>query len=302
MLSDMAGVDLTVRAKKYSLYMPSMQISSAKSICMDADQWQAPRLPHNLEPSDFNYLDPSNRYWSYLYALASAENFKGTENNAITGRHAASFILGDSGGFQIGKGTGDAGRWKGYGEQKVSTAFRQTTILRDVTDWCEIHCNYAMTLDLPLWVRRPKFKATPFHHCGVDTLLQLTLENLEYLQDRADKRCRYLNVLQGDKPSEEEHWYRGVKRFKFDGWSFAGGVGVNGGPYRILRRLLIMRDQKRLDPGYDWLHLLGLSQYPWAPMMTAIQRGVRRFVKNEDFTISYDSSTPYRMASQYPRA
>jgi hypothetical protein len=100
---------------------------------------------------------------------------------------------------------------------------------------------------------------------------------------------------------EEEEWYRGVKGFKFDGWSFAGGVGVNGGPYRILNRLLIMRDQKLLDPGLDWLHLLMLSQFPWAPMMTAVQRGVRKFVKNKKFTVSYDSSTPYRMGGQYEK-
>ena len=298
----MAAIDLTARARKYSLYIPSVQIGSAEKVCMTADEWQDTLLPCGLVPADFNFLDPANKYFSYLYALASAENFKDGTNNAITSCDPAAFILGDSGGFQIGKGTfGEARKWKGFSERKVSAAWRQSTILGDNTEWCEIYCNYAMTTDLPLWVRRARNKGTPFHRCSVATLLELTVENLEYLQRVLDRRCKYLNVLQGDKPSEEEEWFRRVSPFKFDGWSLAGGVGVNGGPFRVLNRLLIMRHRKLLDPGFDLLHLLMLSQYSWAPIMTAVQMGVRKFVKNKKFTVSYDSSTPYRMGGQYEK-
>ena len=290
----MARIDLTARARNYSVYLPSMQVASAKRVCMESAQWSDLTASLGLEPADFNYLDPSNRFWSYTCALASAETFRKSKNNAITSRHPSSFILGDSGGFQFGKGSGATSKWRGYTERQVTDAWRASALVSDITDWCELHCDGAMTLDLPLWVRRTANAGTPFHRCSVRSLLNLTIENLDYLQRRPDKVCKHLNVLQGDSPADEDHWYRAVKRYKFDGWSFAGGVGVDGGPYRILRRLLIMRDDKLLDPGFDWLHILKLSQFPWAPMMTAIQRAVRRFVKNREFIVTFDSSTPYQ--------
>lgn len=292
----MSPVDLGARAGKYSLFLPSIQVASARSICMA--EWTSP-LPRGLRPADFNYLDPGNRFWTYPYALASAETFQGQTGNAVTGADPSCFILGDSGGFQIGSGTGRTKKWKGYDECEVSAAFRESDIVRDNTEWCELHCQFAMTLDLPLWARNKKFKATPFHQCSAETLRTLSVETLEHLERIPDRRCRYLNVLQGETPNEEDEWYRAVKRFAFDGWAFAGQVGVGGGPYRILRRLLILRDQKRLDKGNDRLHFLGLSQPIWAPVMTAIQRGVRKHVKNRAFAVTYDASTPYKMGGRF---
>jgi hypothetical protein len=131
----MAAIDLTARARKYSLYIPSVQIGSAEKVCMTADKWQDTLLPCGLVPADFNFLDPANKYWRYLYALASAENFKDGTNNAITSCDPAAFILGDSGGFQLGKGTfGEARKWKGFSERKVSAAWRQSAILGDNTE------------------------------------------------------------------------------------------------------------------------------------------------------------------------
>jgi hypothetical protein len=294
----MAGIDLTARARKYALYLPAMQLGSATRICMEPGQWRDLPPSVGLDPCDFNYLSPRNRFWSYTCALASAETFRNHTNNAITSRDPSSFILADSGGYQIGKGSGETRKWRGYSEREVSEAWRRSSILKDEIDWCELHGDGAMTTDIPLWVKRAKFKGTPFHKCSVRRLLELTVENLEFLQRIPDKRCKYLNVYQGDKPADEEAWSRGVKPFKFDGSSFAGGVGVDGGPFRILNRLLIMQDQKLLDPGFNWLHLLKLSQFPWAPMMTAIQRAVRRYVKNSEFIVTFDSSTPYLIVGQ----
>jgi hypothetical protein len=292
----MPPIDLTARARDYSLYLPSIQDSSASRICMEPGQWADLPASLGIAPCEFNYLDPNNKYWSYTCALASAETFRGGSNNAITRRDPGTLVLGDSGGFQIGNGKGATKKWNNYSEADVTSAWRRSRMLPDITDWCEANCDGAMTLDLPLWARRPKSAGTPFHQCSVARLIELTLENLEYLHDRENKRCKYLNVLQGDKPADEVAWYDSVKRFDFDGWSLAGGVGVDGGPYRVLRRLLLLRDEKKLDPGFDWVHVLKLSQFPWAPLMTAVQRAVRRFAGNPEFVVTYDSSTPYSSA------
>lgn len=299
-------INLSERIADYSIYFPSVQPSSAKNVRMTCEQWQAEPLPHNLQPQDFDYLRSNNRFWSYRYALASAESFKDTKTTSISAKDPQAFILGDSGGFQIGKGTfSEARTWKNYRSKRVMQAWRSSTMREEITQWCETNCAYAMTIDIPLWVKREQEKNSPFRHCTVSELLELTVENLQFLdsvrgrwsQNRSN--CKYLNVLQGDKESDEDVWYDAVKNIKFDGWAFAGGIGIEGGPYRILRRLLLMADEGLLDAGYDWLHLLMLGQLPWAPFVTAIQRAIRRH--NPAFTISYDSSSAYKMGGQHER-
>ena len=70
-----------------------------------------------------------------------------------------------------------------------------------------------------------------------------------------------------------------------------------GGIYRVLRRTLLLRDQKLLDPPNDWLHILRLSRVRWSPFMTAIQRAVRDTV-NPNFTVSFDSSSPFQVSGK----
>lgn len=299
----MSGIDLTARARPYSLYFPSMQIGSAQNLVMHAADWQSSPLPGGLQPTDFNYLESDNRFWTYKYALASAETFRDSDKNAVTGRDAASFILADSGGFQYGKGSGEASRWKGLDEASVSTAWRTSRILEKVTEWCDLQADYAMTLDLPLWVKRPGNKS-PFNCCTAATLLQLTIENLRYvdLRRQAGKTTsKYLNVLQGDKEADEEWWYQAVRTYKFDGWSLAGGIGTDGGPYRMIRRLLRMRDDGLLGGGLDWVHVLKQTQPRWAPLLTAMQKALRKSTGAEHFTISYDSSTPYQVGGKHEK-
>ena len=296
----MAGIDLTKRADAYSLYFPSMQVGSAGYVCAAPGKWQDHPLPCGLEPKDFNFLDPSNKFWTYRYALASAEAFKGKKNNAVTTRTSSAFILGDSGGYQVGTGkfTG-AGKLNGLPEEQIIRAWRESPMLAEITRWCQSHCDYATTLDIPPRTLRDGFAGTPFHNCRFETLLKLTIEHLGYLQDNRGRwgSCRFLNVLQGDKPSQEDAWYRGVKDYHFDGWSLAGGVGVGGGPYRMLNRLLTLRDHGLLGRGFDWVHVLGLSRLLWAPLVTAMQMAVRA-TENELFTISYDSSNAYMVGGR----
>ena len=297
-------IDLTARNGDYSVYIPSMQLGSASNVRMEASEWKDDILPPHLEPKDFDYLRHDNKYWTYKYALASAETFKGRSKNAVSSRDPKAFILGDSGGFQIGKGTfGEAKKWRRLSGKNVCKAWRSSDMRDEIIKWCELNCTYAMTIDIPLWVNREAEKNSPFRKLDTDTLIQLSVENLAYLQDvrgkwgASETPCKYLSVLQGDTEAAEQRWYDAVKGYKFDGWSFAGGVGVNGGPYRILKRLLTMADDGLLDDGYDWLHLLMLGKLRWAPFVTAIQRGVRRH--NPKFTISYDSSTAYKMGGKF---
>ena len=305
----MPSIDLTALNKDYSVYIPSMQIGSARNLMMPASKWQAAELPNGLEPSDFNFLQPTNKHWHYKYALASAETFRGVKNNAVSGRTGKEFILGDSGGFQIGKGSfKGAAAWRGKNEEEISALWRGSDMREEIVRWCEANCNYAMTIDIPLWCcekgTKEKPNHSPFKSVSKKTMIELSVENLQYLCDvrgrwsSGEHNCKYLNVLQGFEPEAEQLWFDAVKGFKLDGWSLASGTGRMGGPYRILNRLLTMADLGLLEKGYDWIHILMLGELRWSPVMTAIQRGLRKNV-NELITISYDSSSPYMSAGKF---
>jgi len=262
-------------------------------------------LPAGLRPDDFDYLQANNRYWSYLCGLASAEAFRGSKDNSIAYRDSNTDVLGDSGGFSYGSGSGEPGQWRGLTcEAEVVAAWRNSGILEKTVDWIERYASAGLTLDLPLWAARPVNSESPFHLCSAMTLLALSMEHVQYLLDRKSAgrlKRKYLNVLQGDKEADEEVWYQQARQYRLDGWSFAGGVGTDGGPYRIIRRLLTLRDDGLLGSGLNWVHLLKQTQLRWAPVLTAMQRGIQRSIGAEDFKITYDSSTPYQEAGKRER-
>jgi hypothetical protein len=307
-IDTMAAENLTELNKDYSVYIPSMQLASAANICAQPEKWQHAPLPKRLKPKDFNFLRADNKYWTYKYALASAEMFRGESNNAVTNKGSEAFILGDSGGYQIGKGTfKEARAWRNLPRNELMRKWEEGEFQQSITNWCERNCTFAMTLDMPLWVSRNEKNASPFRVCSTRDLTKLTVGNLRYLKDmlgrrtRGEDQCRYLNVLQGEHGSDEQSWYDAVSGYEFDGWSLAGRVGTDGGPYRILRRLLILADDNKLRKGLDWIHILKLGIPIWSPLITAMQRAIRKHI-NPNLTISYDSSSPYQNAgsrSQY---
>ena len=210
--------------------------------------------------------------------------------------------MGDSGGFQIGSGTlDDTRKWKKYqtDTDKIMSLWRSSEVKRSIIKWLDTSCDYGMTLDMPLWAMKDKFKNSPFHHLNLQQLTELTEENLKFLQNERGKygSCKLLNVLQGEDDAEEAYWYKAVKKYKFEGWAFAGEVGRRGGIYRTVRMFLQLRDDKFLDAGYDWVHMLGLSTMTWCPMLTQIERIIRKSV-NSKFKISTDSSSPYYNAGK----
>jgi hypothetical protein len=291
--------DLSMRAAPFAIYTPSIQTHSAIRIASN-DDLREDGHPKRVQSKDFNFLNPNNRFWHYKWVLATAGHFKDEHNaNAVTTKQNGAFVLGDSGGFQIGKGSlKDMKGWARLRKkpQQIIALWRKTEVKADILKWLDLHCDYAMTIDMPLWARRKENERTPFHYLSEQELLDISVENLEYFDTHRGKygSCKFLNVLQGEDETEEELWYQTVKGFKFEGWSLAGGVGQMGGIYRVLRRMLLLRDDKLLDKGYDWVHILRLSRMRWAPLMTAVQNGVRKSTGNETFRVSFDSSSPYQ--------
>ena len=298
------AINLTTEAEKYALYLPSIQMNSAINIVSDDDRTlRHAALPHNLHATDLNFLDKDNKYWHYKYCLATAATFKNEKHgNAVAYKDAGTFVLGDSGGFQIGSGTlDDTRKWKRHqtDTDRITSLWRSSEIKRSIMKWLDTSCDYGMTLDMPLWAMKPQFRNSPFHHLNLQQLTELTEENLQFMQSERGKygSCKLLNVLQGEDDAQEKYWYDAVTKYQFEGWAFAGEVGRRGGIYRAVRMFLQLREDKLLDKGYDWVHMLGLSTMNWCPLLTKIEWIIRKSV-NSNFKISTDSSSPYYNAGK----
>ena len=296
------SINLNIEAEKYALYLPSIQLGSAINIVSnDHSKLRKEKLPKNIKATDLNFLDKDNRFWHYKYCLATAATFKNERTpNAVLYKDEHTFVLGDSGGFQIGKGTlDDTRRWKKYRDDpnKIMSLWRSSEVKRSIIKWLDLSCDYGMTLDMPLWAM--KESNSPFHKLNLQQLTELTEENLMFIQNERGKygSCKFLNVLQGEDDAEEAYWYAAVKKYKFDGWAFAGEVGRRGGINRSVRMFLQLREDKLLDKGYDWVHMLGLSTMNWCPLLTKIEWIIRKSV-NPKFKISTDSSSPYMNAGK----
>jgi hypothetical protein len=160
-------------------------------------------------------------------------------------------------------------------------------------DWLELHTDYAMTIDMPLWATLPKGAASPFHQCSIQALTDMTVENLRFIDSHRQGRTRWLNVIQGLDESSMLTWWQAVKWFDCSGYALAGAAGVKGGIANVLRMLLTMRDDGALSEGRNWIHVLGVSTPKWAILLSAIQRALRKSV-NPQMQISYDSATPFQ--------
>lgn len=301
----MEGIDLTPRWDDFAIYLPSIQKQYAAAAYKVGNKNRP--MPAGITTKQLNFLNPKNKLWHYKYALYSAGQFKVGEQQAdiVTNRDkAATLILGDSGGFQIGKGTlAGFDALKGLKKpDDVCAAWQNAVQLKTwIINWLETHSDYAMTLDMPLWAKLPANKSSPFHKCSAQQLIQLTLENLRFIQNHRRGNTKWLNVIQGTTAEDMKQWWDAVKGFRFDGWALAGDTGWRGGAGAVIKQVLMMRDEGAFEAGLDWIHVLGVSQPKWAVLLTAIQRGLRASC-NPMLRISYDSASPNILSGRFMQA
>jgi hypothetical protein len=298
-------VDLTPLQKDYAVYLPA--ISSFYSTYI-AKQRLEEFIPKDRIPQGFdrgiegmNFLNPEQGYFYYKYALYSAGHAQLDINKSMTQEsmiqqrdRGATMILGDSGGYQIGKGVikFDWQNFEGAEANKVR---------EKILTWLDVTADWSMMLDVPTWacdhIHSPKTGLKTFEDC-----LEKTRFNNEYFINNRlgvkDGGTKLLNVLQGSNWENAEAWYQGVKEYSdtgkygdkaAEGWAM-GGANMCKMPI-TLRRLITMRFDGMLE-GKDWMHFLGTAQLDWACYLTSIQRQIRKHV-NENFTISFDCASPF---------
>jgi hypothetical protein len=295
-------VNLTPLQKDYAVYLPA--ISSFYSTYV-AKQRQEQFVPAERIPQGFdrgiegmNFLNPDEGYFTYKYGLYSAGHAQLDLQKSLVQESMIqqrdrnnTMILGDSGGYQIGKGVLKFD-WLNF-EGPAANKTRQS-----ILEWLELTADWSMMLDVPTWacdhIHSPKTGLKTFEDC-----LEKTRFNNDYFLQNRLGQTKWLNVLQGSDWDTAERWYEGVKEFsdpkgkyagkEAEGWAM-GGANMCKMPI-TLRRLITLKFDGLLE-GKDWMHFLGTAQLDWACYLTLIQREIRKHV-NENFTISFDCASPF---------
>ena len=300
----MSGVNLSAAYEDYAIYLPSLQQGYAAYPLRELGTTRQGEVPNGLALRDLDFLNSASEFWTCKYVLYSAGQFNSSTISTpdiVSTRRQNTVVIGDSGGFQIGTGKLPAIRgWVDF-KNDPQAIYRKWVRERGIRDtilrWLDRYCDYAMTLDMPLWVLHDrKSKTSPFLNLTAQQLIELSVENLRYFADKrgaaTGARAKYLNVLQDAGDGTGEAWYAAVKDFDFEGWAFGGET--KSGLEPILKWIRILRDDKKLDTA-EWLHVLMASPPKHAVYLTAIQRILRKQLGNS-IRVSYDSSSPFQSA------
>jgi len=287
-------------------YLPAVNKAYAETAALE--QVAADRhVPTGFKPSDLAFWTPNNRYFHYPYALHSVGLYKWgtTISNALTRTSKATrTLIGDSGGFQLGKNS-EPFNYKllttGMSASEALRAWHEAEELRNwILGFLTASCNLAMTIDVPLWSTLPREANSPFHQCSVDQLIKLNRQNLDYIERTAQrpKSFRWLNVIHGlEDISTIDLWIDAVHEFRHGGWALAGWAGIYGGITKLLYTLKHLEKMGCFAEGNDWVHVLGVGTAEWAVYLSEIQRCLRQ--RYPDFVISFDNATPLSQAGRF---
>jgi hypothetical protein len=294
------NTDLTTEQKDYAIFLPALSGFYATFVGKQRreEYVEKSRIPYPSMES-INWLNKKeglfNYHWS-LYSAGHAEldiNKDAPKELMIRERDREnSWLLGDSGGFQIGKGVWE-GDWKDPNCPKAQKKREQ------VLAWMDAYMDYGMILDIPAWVSRSPAGAKATGISTYQEAVNATRINNDYFMKNRSGSCKFLNVLQGENHTDAEDWYQQMKDYcdpkkytdHFNGWSMGGQNMCD--IHLVLKRIVALRFDGMLEKGlHDYMHFLGTSKLEWATLLTDIQRAVRKY-HNPNFTITFDCASPF---------
>jgi len=294
------NTNLTEAQKDYAIFLPALSGFYATFVGKQRreEYVEESRIPYpNME--SINWLNKKdglfNYHWS-LYSAGHAEldiNKDAPKELMVRERDREnSWLLGDSGGFQIGKGVWE-GDWKDPNCPKAQKKREQ------VLAWMDAYMDYGMILDIPAWVARSPAGVKSTGISTYQEAVNATRINNDYFMDNRNGNCKFLNVLQGENHTDAEDWYQQMKDYcdpkhytdHFNGWSMGGQNMCD--IHLVLKRIVALRFDGLLEKGlHDFMHFLGTSKLEWATLLTDIQRAVRKY-HNPNFTITFDCASPF---------
>jgi len=296
--------DLTAKQNDYARFLPALSGFYATYVGKQRyDEYvDKSRIPSNFTNGveSLNYLNKQEGQFQYqwtLYSAGHAEldvNKHAPKEDMVRNRDRQnSWILGDSGGFQIGKGVWE-GDWKNPNCPKAQK--KRDGVLR----WMDAYMDYGMVLDIPAWVARSPKGQEATGITSYQEAVDGTRINNDYWIANRTGACKFLNVLQGENHAEADDWYNQMKDYcdpkqypdnHFNGWAMGGQNMCD--VHLVLKRIVTLHFDGLLEKGiHDVMHFLGTSKLEWALLLTDIQRAVRKNY-NENFTITFDCASPF---------
>jgi hypothetical protein len=249
--------NLTAKQNDYAVFLPAISGFYATFVGKQRNEpyVDPARFPAGLtDMEQMNWLNSQKAMFPYRWSLYSAghANLDLTKQDwsedMVRNREPGTFMLGDSGGFQIAKGLWE-GEWRDPTSQAVQdkmaalVAQGPTEVVnakgkktkkdpaadyqklldaaqkkRDaVLRWLDSIADYGMILDIPTWVIHDQKSSKA---CGITTLDEAVaatkFNNLYFMAHRRGAKeggARFLNVLQGDGHDSAEAWYQEMKEF-----------------------------------------------------------------------------------------
>ncbi len=285
--------DLDKFRREHAIYTPAISPAFCKPLSLEKNADLA---------ADMNWLNEDSP-WHYPWSLYSAGHAfmdiptsDERESYVQKRNRDDSFIIGDSGGFQIATNKMNFD-WDNF--ESVHDPDNKKITRIQLLRWLEHTSDCATTLDFPTWIHAPNSgrgdDANPYID-SMDKCLAGTIENLKFFEKHRDPEsgCRFLNVLQGVEQEDTDEWYQAVKNFNFEGWAIAGTTRLELA--KGLPRLLKIRDDHLFEGERDWVHVLGVSKLSAGLALTALQKAMRKHI-NPKIQFSYDSASPFLMAA-----
>ena len=300
--------DLTAAQNDYAHFLPALSGFYATYVGKQRfpDPVTGPYVPANRIPANFangieslNYLNAKEGAFTYKWTLYSAGHadldttkIVPKEDMVRNRDRENTWLLGDSGGFQIGKGVWE-GDWKDPNCPKAQK--KRDGVLR----WMDAYMDYGMILDIPAWVARSPAGAKATGISTYDEAVKATRINNDYWMKHRTGACKFLNVLQGENHADADDWYEQMKDYcdptkyerPFEGWSMGGQNMCD--VHLALKRIVTLHYDGLLKQGlHDVMHFLGTSKLEWATLLTDVQRAVRKYY-NPNFMITFDCASPF---------
>jgi hypothetical protein len=301
--------DLTESQNDYAHFLPALSGFYATYVGKQRfpDPVTGPYVPANRIPANFangieslNYLNAKEGAFTYKWTLYSAGHadldttkIVPKEDMVRNRDRENTWLLGDSGGFQIGKGVWE-GDWKDPNCPKAQK--KRDGVLR----WMDAYMDYGMILDIPAWVARSPEGAKATGISTYDEAVKATRINNDYWMKHRTGACKFLNVLQGENHADAEDWYQQMKDYcdpvkypdnHFNGWSMGGQNMCD--VHLVLKRIVALHYDGLLQSGvHDVMHFLGTSKLEWATLLTDVQRAIRKYY-NPTMMLTFDCASPF---------
>ena len=299
----------------WALFLPavsSFYISGLGKQRKGEEYFDPARIPaqFNGDVEKLNFLNSKEGLYYYKWGLYSAghANLDTTKDDAsesiIREREAGTFMLGDSGGFQILKGQWPAD-WKDPNCPKAMIKRKA------VLNWMDTYMDYGMCLDIPSQslttfnIKDPKTGKSAHGISTIEEAITATHINNEYFIKNRNGKCKFLNVLQGRNHKQSDDWYAEMKKYcdpnvypdnHFNGWAFGGQNKID--VHLMLRRLVdIIHDGLLVEGKHDLIHCLGVSIMEYAVLFSDIQKAIRKY-HNPKLQITFDCASPFFSAAK----